>query len=486
MASIFEEMMTANQKLTESVHPAMKKESRKISCKRIKVESRKFFEEGDLDELEKDFEVPEDENSDEVVLVIDPEIKDDEEIPEDAATEMVGDAVYKCPVCGSNYVCDCDADGMTTEGVEVDEFGVPVECPICGDDSDQILVGEIAPADEASGEEQEMDLQSPEEDEEEVEDDELTESVKFNYPTDYARYFYDHGTDADVVDRILKDNGHDQKFIRQVYDAMDEIEDDDDLYEKVRRSKKEDLDISISTDDEGQVDEVTVEEDGETVVDEVVDEEETSDESTDDEDEVFEEGGFKKVCPKCHKDVDYCECNMKSEMKEDFDCDGDDCMVDDEPIISVDTDEVEPIEDDTPDVVIKDSEVNLVLDESKLVAFMNKMLKDNYKGTPTFKPTKVTSKNGTLKVEYVVRNGKKSSKGFIIGEGFNPKSRVMKVAFRDKGVFTESMKRVPIMTMEFVKLNNKIIPTKMAYDYKVKVNESLYRIKGKYGFKKSK
>lgn len=489
MASIFEELMTANQRLTESVHPAKKKtESRKINCRHLKVESRKFFEENDLDTLEKEFEVPEvtSENPDEIVLVIDPEIQDSEEIPEDAAEEMVGDLVYKCPVCGSNYVCNCDADKAFEEGIEVDEEGTPIECPICGDDADQILVGEIAPADEAEG--KEVDLPPQEEDE----------------------------------------------------DLPDE---DGNLDNPI----EEDLDISVSTDDEGKVDEVVVDEDGETVVDEVVDEV--------DDDEIVEgyrkfdkdnpgdikskdaycmvavqnkrtrkvdwkkiegsvskilsyianarrketlydygdiyvndgiteesfdqESGLKKVCPKCHKDVDYCECSSKKEcdkvVKEDF---SDDEGETDEIVLEPAVEDAVEDEEESPAVVVKDSNVELVFDEARLESLVRKVLKDNYKGNPSFKVSKVRLNKGVLKVEYVVRRGKSSKKGILVGEGFNTRTRVFKVSFRDKGAFTESFGRTPAFVVEMVRVRNKFIPTKMTYDYRVKVNESLYQIKG--------
>ena len=176
MNGIFEELMNNNRKLTESTDARVNKKSpnksSKISVSKIKLESRRIFEEEDFDELDRQFAVdPEDSEKDEVVLVIDPEIPADEEVPEDAAEEMIGDLVYKCPVCGANYVCDCDAE--KNESLEVDENGVPVECPVCGDDADQILIGEIAPVDNA-GEETEMEPISPddaEEDTEEAEED---------------------------------------------------------------------------------------------------------------------------------------------------------------------------------------------------------------------------------------------------------------------------------------------------------------------------
>lgn len=579
MASIFEELMTFNQSLTESVHRQSgqkKSESRKLRCNRIKVESRQFFEEGDIDDLSSQFDIPEEseETADEVVLVIDPEIQSSEEIPEDAAEEMIGDAVYKCPVCGSNYVCDCDAETAMAEGIELDEFGVPIECPICGDDADQILVGEIAPAEDA-GEEKEMDLQEPVDEEEESED---------------------------------------------------ELEDDIDA------ELEEDLDISVSTDDEGRVDEVTVEEDGEVVVDEVVDEEESSEES---EDEVVEESlgsdlekyqmwvdydmdHYKKisqetekflkdaglkvdngkvisecsmregVCPKCGKshrrhescrrqvteskvytfvdndlnlddDEDFdsvkkeygvtvneirpiqgrqaykvsgtfdqlnnfyqdpyswCYLVSKKDLKnfekdlkssrfkdsyddimderssvvgeslvedlEDEVVDSDELVLDpitvEEPEVEVDEDVVE-----SPEVVVKDSEVTLVLDDKKFESMMNSMLKENYKGSLEFKITKASRRGNTLKVEYVVRSGKKSSKGTLVGEGFDTKSNVIKVGFRDKGVFTESLKRTPIMFVEFVRLSSKVIPTKMKYDFKSKIKGESYRLVGTVGGRK--
>lgn len=473
MSSIFEEMMTANHSLTESLDFNKSKrkttEGRKISCNKIKVESRKIFEDQDLDTLEKEFEVPEEGSPDEVVMIIDPDLPEDEEVPEDAAVEMVGDLVYKCPICGSNYVCDCDDE--VYEGVEVDEFGVPTECPICGDDADQILIGEIAPAEDAPGEETDLPPQKPEDD--------------------------------DTLDDF-------------------DLEGEEEVVE-------EDLDISVSTDDEGKVDEVTVEEDGETVVDEVVDEEDSSEEKTSDEGEIFEEGGFKKVCPKCHKDVDYCECKMNESLGSDvgkyqkwvdYDMkrygkisdktkgllkkaglevvkdkygdyeviasdkktegfDGcDDCEDD---VLVLDTPE-DPKESEGPDVVVKDSEVTMILDDAKFESLIVKMLRENYKGRPSFRITKASCRKNYLRLEYVVRSDKSSKRGVLVGEGFNPESRVMKIKFRDKGVFNESLRKSPAMIVEFVRISNKVIPTKMSYDYKVKVKESLYRVSGKVGF----
>lgn len=217
MASIFEELMNENRSLTEGVSrtkekiPAKVTESaKKISYKKIRLESRRILEDvDDLGKLDDQFAVdPEESAEDEVVLVIDPELPADEEVPEDAAENMVGDSVYKCPVCGANYVCDCDAE---TESVEVDENGVPIECPICGDDTEQILIGEIAPA-EGAGEETDLEPQ-------EVEDDaegEIPEEGDFD----------EYADDADF------DEVNDDEY----------LEDSVKVPETVRREVKEDID----------------------------------------------------------------------------------------------------------------------------------------------------------------------------------------------------------------------------------------------------
>lgn len=180
MASIFEEMMAASRELTESVRTSSRqgaKSAKKISCKNLKVESRKFFEENDPDEISAQFDVPEGTDEDEVVLVIDPDIHDKDDIPEEGVEEYVGDLVYKCPVCGSNYMCDCDENGLS-ESIELGEDGKPVECPICGDDADQILIGEISPAEDQDPEDLEDHIDSVDTDDSlEVEDFEEEEEV---------------------------------------------------------------------------------------------------------------------------------------------------------------------------------------------------------------------------------------------------------------------------------------------------------------------
>lgn len=367
MASIFEELMKSGQKLTESVRPTRQKktESVKIKSNKIKVESRRIFEDGDPDVLaglDDQFAVsPEDAEAsdDEVVLVIDPEVNAEDEVPEDAAEQMVGDAVYKCPVCGANYVCDCDHEH--TEGIEVDEDGIPTECPICGDDSEQILIGEIAPAGE-SGEEDHLDPQSPEEPEDEGEPEEEPEE------------------DETPEDGVIEEEG---------------------LKKTVTEDEDEPLDLDLSIPEEEP-------------------------------EEVPSEGPAS-------------------------------------PAVQVNTDLV-----------------NLVLDDKRLESMMTQMIRENYDNKANFEVNRVAVRKGKFVIEYLVRDGAKTKKGQLVGEGFNPKSRVMKISFKDKGVFTESFTRTPAFILECVKLRSVVVPTSMKYNYKVKVNESLYAVEGKVVPKRGK
>lgn len=379
MASIFEELMSANFALTESAHPVARRakkvnEHKKINPKNIKVESRKVFEETDFDDLDQQFATePTEENPDEVVLVIDPEISSDEEVPENAAEGMVGDLVYKCPICGSNYVCDCDA--AMGEGIEVDENGVPVECPICGDDAEQILVGEISPA-EGAGEE---------------------------------------------VDP----------------EPLDAEDSDDDLPE-------EDEDLLDDEDFPEEEEEVVEEESLDPVEDEVV--EESLEEDFDDEDSIED-----------------CE-----------ECDG---------ALELAAPPEPPVEEpkDAPAVEINNSSVELVLDDAKFESLMSEIIKENYKGAPKFKITRCSTSKGQLKLEYFVREGRKVTKGILVGEGFDKTSRKMTIKFVDKGAFTESFAKSPSFIVECVRVRNAVTPLSVKYNYKVKVNESLYRVSGKVG-----
>lgn len=381
MPSIFEQLMTQNRQLTESTVRSHKTpsitESKKISASKIKLESRRIFEDADLDELDTQFAVdPEDSEEDEVVLVVDPELPSDEEVPEDAAENMIGDEVYKCPICGANYVCDCE--GEKNESVEVDENGVPTECPICGDDAEQILIGEIAPADGAGEEVEEEPV-----DAEDAEDEE-----------------------EEVVDEIPEE------------EEVVEDEDEDEFEESVDPSADSDDDI------------VT--------------------ESVDFEDE-----------------------------DEDTDIDAD--IDTDDGSLVLDTDEV-TASTETPSVSIDADTVNLTIDETKLESMMTSMLRENYKFNPSFKVTKAAYKGKSLRLEYVVRQkGRRPLKGVLVAEGFVPTARKMTLKAKDKGVFTESFDKTPSFMIECVRIKNSVIPTSLSYDFKKKVNESVYRVVGQSG-----
>lgn len=380
MPSIFEQLMTQNRQLTESTVRSHKTptiaESKKISASKIKLESRRIFEDADLDELDTQFAVdPKDSEESEVVLVVDPELPADEEVPEDAAENMIGDEVYKCPVCGANYVCNCE--GEKNESIEVDENGVPTECPICGDDAEQILVGEIAPADGAG---------------EEVEEE----------PVDVE----DAEDDGEVLDEIPEE------------EEVIEDEDEDEFEESV--------DPTANSDDDD-------------VVTESVD--------FDDDDEEI-----------------------------DADIDTDDGS------LVLDTDTATSPAEETPSVAIDADTVNLTIDETKLESMMTSMLRENYKFSPSFKVTKATYKGKSLRLEYVVRQkGHRPLKGILVAEGFVPTARKMTLKAKDKGAFTESFSKTPSFMIECVRIKNTVIPTALSYDFKKKVNESVYRVVGQSG-----
>ena len=408
MANIFEELMLKHQELSDTTlaeslkRKSVKTEAKKINFKKLRVESFKIFEEEDLDKLDQDFATDIDDekaDEDEVVLVIDPELPPEEEVPEDAAEQLVGDYVYKCPVCGANYVCGCDA--AETEAIEVDEEGVPVECPVCGDDSEQILVGEIAPVEdvEKTEDEEEMEPVDNEDEKEDAEEEEVEET-------------------EEVVEE--------ESFKRRPL---------------VRRPMKTES---------------------------------------------------KSVCPKCGKDpcvcedkkVEGCDSEKKTEskkkvVKEDFDED-DTTFSDDIELVEPECPECEVEEEveEEPKVEVNADKVEIVLDDMRFNKLMSKMIRENYKGSPQFKLTKIKSSKNTLTLEYVVRTGKKNIKGQFIAEGFDTKSRTMKLRMRDKGVFTESLTKVPAFIVECVRIRNKIVPTSVRYNFTKKVNESLYRVKG--------
>lgn len=536
MASIFEELMTANAGVPMELESAPQVPNRrKIKANQIKVESTKIFEDSDEEILSKEFEVPA-KDSDEVVLVIDPELPSDEEVPEDAAEELVGDLVYKCPVCGSNYVCDCDSEAL--EGIEVDEDGAPLECPVCGDDADQILVGEIAPVDEVEVSEVEVD--ETEVDETEVVDESLcpdcgkpsdececTESsceecddksvaskvrksvCKMDLEEDdlgsridkYQKWVdYDMKRYGRVSDKtnslirkaglqLIKDQygdyevsaGHykaesksGRKSIREsanrfyVSSSMDLVNDDskvEDLIDKMknylRKSSVTDLEIDNN------------ELRGKTYVTFYVDTDSTKSGVYDAFDASF--GTDRSVSVHDVAVANLNESRRKSIRESD---DFIDDYSDDAGIISIDTDKLED-EDDKNEtkIEIKDSDVDFYFDEKRFESLMTKVLRENYKGTPIIKVNKVVSRGSRVRIEYTIRNKGSRKNGILSGTGLNESSRFNKLSLSDNsGIFTKS--KSPAFIVEARRVGRNLVPTRIRYNYRSVVNESVYRVKG--------
>lgn len=431
MASIFEELMGVNSTLTESVRPARRanksvNEHKKIPVKNLKVESRRIFEETDYDELGQEFAAePTEENPDEIVLVIDPELDANEDVPENAANDMVGDLVYKCPICGSNYVCDCDA--ALGEGIEVDENGIPIECPICGDDAEQILVGEIGPA-EGAGEETDPEML----DADDVEDEEI--------PEDEEEESFDEGSeDEEVVEEESLTELFGKKKSTKTYDILTTTN-----TPKGYKSWYSHKGLS--------------EKEAERVIKELKKEHEGEDIS------------FTKFP---HKEESFREGLEDEEVVEDLPAE--------ESALELEIPEETPSATPTADVVVNNSTVTLLLDDTKFESLMTKMIRENYKGNSAFKITKCSVREGKLRLEYFVREGRKVTKGVLVGEGFDKTSRKMTIKFTDKGAFTESFAKTPSFVVECVRIRNAVTPLSLNYDYKVRVNESLYRVSGKVG-----
>lgn len=415
MGNLFEDLIRGNSQITEgikvpSTKRVIKKENlRKIKSSKLKIESMKVFDQGDMDQrkrfedLDDQFAVDPSEESDEVVLVIDPELPAEGEVPEDAAEQMVGDYVYKCPICGANYVCDCDA--AETESIEVDEDGIPTECPICGDEAEQILVGEIAPAESVESSEDEGEME-PVEVEEDEEEETIEESIKEDIGQDVGKY-------QKWVDYDMK---HYKKISKKTNDllakaGLEVVKDDHGDYEVIAKSKDESLHEDIDVTD------------------------------TD-------------ICPECGTDPCVCE----------------------DQVLEL----ADPVEEKDKSAVKIDTDVvNLTIDDVRLESLMNKVIKENYKGNNKFKAVKAYIREGKLNIDYRVG---KSMKGTLIAEGFDKKSRRMTLRVRDKGIFTESISKTPSFIIECVRLKNKVVPISIKYNYKVKVNESLYRVKGKVDF----
>ena len=173
--------------------------TKSIAANKLRLESLRFVEEADENDDIIDY-TP----NDDVLLVIDPEMDETPETEEEAeaaAEELVGDYVCKCSICGANYICDCED---VNEDLESEE----AECPICGETGEQIIVGEIAPADDVADDDESDD----DEDDEDIDDD-----------------------DSDVADDDIDDDSD----IDTDEDTSDEDEDEDeDFGESISRAKR--------------------------------------------------------------------------------------------------------------------------------------------------------------------------------------------------------------------------------------------------------
>lgn len=436
MASIFEELMAANAGVPMELESAPQVPNRrKIKANQIKVESKNILEDSDDEILAKEFEVPA-EDSDEVVLVIDPELPSDEEVPEDAAEELVGDLVYKCPVCGSNYVCDCDSEAL--EGIGVDEDGAPLECPVCGDDADQILVGEIAPVDEVEVSEVEVD--ETEVDEPEVVDESLCPDC--GKPSDECECTESSCKECDksVASKV-------RKSVRKM-----DLEEDD-LGSRIDKYQKwVDYDMKRY----GRVSDKT--------------------------NSLIRKAGLQLIKDQ-YGDYEVSAGHYKAESKsgrksiresDDFIDD----YSDDAEIISIDTDKLED-EDDKNEtkIEIKDSDVDFYFDEKRFESLMTKVLRENYKGTPSVKVNRVVSRGSRVRIEYTIRNKGSRKNGILSGTGLNESSRFNKLSLSDNsGIFTKS--KSPAFIVEARRVGRNLVPTRISYNYRSVVNESVYRVKG--------
>jgi hypothetical protein len=120
-------------------------------------------------------------------------------------------------------------------------------------------------------------------------------------------------------------------------------------------------------------------------------------------------------------------------------------------------------------------------DDSKFNAMMNRsVIRENFEpehgAMPVFNVRRVLVRDNKVKLEYIVREGRKVSRGIMLGEGFNKNASRMVLKFRNKGVFTESMTKTPAFIVECRNVNGKLTPIKIDYDFKTRINESVYRV----------
>lgn len=143
---------TSEKTLKESVSTPVKtqaKESiKKIPADKIRLESLKVKE-----DVTDDTDYTPD---DEVVLIVDPEMENEPESEEEAAAaaqELIGSEIHRCPVCGANYIADEEHthkdEELPVDGLDEDLDGMSDSqeeiCPVCQEEIEPTIVGEIAP-----------------------------------------------------------------------------------------------------------------------------------------------------------------------------------------------------------------------------------------------------------------------------------------------------------------------------------------------------
>ena len=234
MASSFEKVMNAcleskrvaraNAAKSKNTIKKSIKESKKVSKKRALKESDELTD--DLDETYDDND-PDvvDDVADDIMVVVDPELSSDEDVSDAAAEaqdiidstpdgevpstdEYVGDYTYTCPICGNTFFSEVEmSDGD--------------ECPVCAEMPDGfVLVGSVESADDTPAEDEgeDLDIEDPVEDEEELvpDDDEAMEAFKRSKraratkkeskKTIYSKYSLDETTFNPFLSKFIKEN----------------------------------------------------------------------------------------------------------------------------------------------------------------------------------------------------------------------------------------------------------------------------------------
>ena len=447
MASIFEQLMAQNREISMSEVVKESSNLLRIPTNKIKLESLEVLEEKSVEETDNLFKLPTQDSLDsdevkDIVVIVDPELPAEDSTKdvdmEKAAQELINQKLYKCPVCGGNYVCrgNCEAD----------EEGNPTECPICGDDSVQIEVGVIASSEDVKPEDEVNADSEDNEEEKEVEEKEETEEETSEE---------EKGEEEEKVEEKKEDE---EEVIE------DSLNRESDASEPVNESVTEDV---IPDSQKPTV---------ETVAKLAMSlaERDRFNKTVDDLDVEARKYGLKIVTGDDNKhtittikaaqekaqeqaqEAPKAE-SVKTENKTEHgkDCNCEDCK---------------------KARLSKVKESKLDIDEECLESLMNDFLDENYKGAVSceFTSAKFT-KDGQLALEYVLYKGNKAiEEGRMVSEKRLSKS----TRFIDEScTFAESSKS-PAFTFEFVKDGSKIVPTSLTYNFIKQINESVYAIRG--------